>query len=705
MSARSTVVWLLTACATACGKLDRKELPTYGEVVVAIDTDAPVPQFVSRLRIDLFDDRGTWFASRDVGRPSRGDWPASFSLYTTDERSPRTVLVRARAYLEGRLRQYRGERHLDRRPYVEPHVPQSLDELCADLPTLALGPELTLRHGSKTLTSYIPDRRPPSAPADWKPTCGHDVVGGAVAARLVITAEDDYRVATTRYDPPSSRNFDTSLFIRTDCRDPSTQIACADDQDPDKAALYRSLTATSADFLASTVVHLEPGTYTVMAAGYYEEAAEITLRADHAASWGHLELPPPRDEPGGSLPRLVSDGKDITPTEEPEPLVTIDRLVRIEITPGQKHLASIVLRTSCAGWMARLSAAGSDEGPILAEAQTCIDTEGQMVPLRAEPLSTWTGAPPMTSVGELPFGESCPASTTSPGAVCIPAGMFVLGSPATADLTNTVPERFALVNRFWLDRTEVTVGRWRAALKAGFVSPDETAFANDDRLLEGVGQDALLHLQQGCTFSSAPNPMGQPREDFPVTCVTWRAARALCQFQGGDLPTEAQWEYAAAKAGRTFETSFPWGEQDQAPSCDQAVFGRVIDPIAPVGSQVCSKKGEPVGPAAVTDPAAMRDVTALGVEGLGGNVSEWVLDSHYDFDSPCWNGAKQVDPLCWDDDATAKAARGGSFTGSGPLLQATFRIDHDPFGLTSEPYKSYGFRDVGLRCAYREEPR
>ena len=37
----------------ACGKTEAERLPPLGEVVVSIDTDAPVPQFVGRLRIDL----------------------------------------------------------------------------------------------------------------------------------------------------------------------------------------------------------------------------------------------------------------------------------------------------------------------------------------------------------------------------------------------------------------------------------------------------------------------------------------------------------------------------------------------------------------------------------------------------------------------------------------------------------------------------
>src|SRR5258706_8179210 len=113
------VACLLCLAALSCGNA---QLPPRGEVVVSIDTDALVPQLVGRLRIDLFDQDGRWFDSRDIARSNPSDWPASFSVYTLDEKTPGTVLVRARAYLEGRTRNYRGERFEDRARYVEPHV-------------------------------------------------------------------------------------------------------------------------------------------------------------------------------------------------------------------------------------------------------------------------------------------------------------------------------------------------------------------------------------------------------------------------------------------------------------------------------------------------------------------------------------------------------------------------------------------------------
>lgn len=110
-----------------------RALPAYGEIQIVAATDAPVPDVVSRLRVDVFvasaGDRRTWVETRDLPLRSSRDWPASFSVYTTAP--SRRILVRLRAYREGALRDYRGERYLapppaDAAPDAEP--PEALGD-------------------------------------------------------------------------------------------------------------------------------------------------------------------------------------------------------------------------------------------------------------------------------------------------------------------------------------------------------------------------------------------------------------------------------------------------------------------------------------------------------------------------------------------------------------------------------------------------
>ena len=73
-----------------------------------------------------------------LARPS--DWPTSFSVVSRDEQGPRDVLVRLRAYPEGKARDYLGERYVERPTFVEPYARDDA-ELCASPPELALGQE------------------------------------------------------------------------------------------------------------------------------------------------------------------------------------------------------------------------------------------------------------------------------------------------------------------------------------------------------------------------------------------------------------------------------------------------------------------------------------------------------------------------------------------------------------------------------------
>lgn len=666
MSARtqSRNLLALALITSACSKTSH-DAPL-GEVVLSIDTDAPVPDFVGRLRIDIFDEGGQWLQYSDIARTSAADWPASFSLYTRDDETPRKVLVRVRGYLEGRVRDYRGERFHERKPYVEPWAADTLAELCANVPELVLGEELTLRHGSRTLSGANPNQAPDELDAGHT-ACWAQMAGGVVAARLNVAQAAEYRIETTGY-----RALDPNLFIRKDCRDPLTELACSDDIGGG-AYLW--------DDNARLVLQLEPGSYTVMAGSYVSAADDVTLRADLAANWVTAPAPLLQDA-AGSLPRLVVAGVDTTPEQEPQPLVTIDRLALLQLVPGKKQLASIVLRTACGGTMAKLSAAGSDAAPVLAEAETCVGIEGERAPLVPEAQEPFARLPTSTLAGTFKHGEACPTAASQDRAACVPAGTFVLGAPLFLPReVRTTPERFALMNRYWLDKTEVTVARFRSALARGLRSTSFTPVANDGPLSDDAPDDPFRH----CTFSTTPEAAGQPREGFPLNCLEWSAARAFCRFEGGDLPSEAQWQYAASRAGRDYELD------DFCSSTSEAgCLAVALD-----------------NPVAVSDPLVAVEATPFDILGLYGNVSEWTLDSFYALDSACWDGATLLDPMCWEKRAPLRTVAGGSW---GLEPGAVWRYALEPTGglwvhtLTNRAV-GMGSAFVGFRCAYTEEPK
>ena len=237
----------------------------------------------------------------------------------------------------------------------------------------------------------------------------------------------------------------------------------------------------------------------------------------------------------------------------------------------------------------------------------------------------------------------------------------------TPDLAST-PERLISLERFWLDRNEVSVARYRAALAAGF-EPPVAPNTRDSELGDSIAAS--------CTFSSAP--LG--REDYALSCIDWRSARALCQFFGGDLPTEAQWEYAATR-GNSRGSRYPWG--NDGPTCSGTVFGRA--PLAGLPGACEGAAGfgpEPLG-------AGPGDVSPDGVHGLGGGLGEWCLDDYQAYDGECWGQSPNENPGCLRDDARSRAVRGGSWVSLRFDARAVYRNRNTPYAGNS----NFGFRVV-----------
>ena len=202
-------------------------------------------------------------------------------------------------------------------------------------------------------------------------------------------------------------------------------------------------------------------------------------------------------------------------------------------------------------------------------------------------------ARPSEGSGANPYDEAAPVAHVQPARVAIsvpqrdgmlrlPGGRFVMGSASGWAAVNERPAHPATVPPFWIDRTEVTVGAYRACVDAGACARPERSSAT-------------------CTFD-ADDP------DLPVSCVHWRDADGYCRFAGKRLPSEAEWEYAARGQNAL---PFPWGT---TPACANAV----------VLLNVQSGKGCAPRPARVgTHPAG---ASVFGVQDMSGNVEEWTSD-------------------------------------------------------------------------------
>lgn len=666
----------VAATAPACGA-KTEDLPPHGEALFVVDTDLAVPALAGRLRVDVFAEDGAWLDSRDIGRSDPRDWPASFGVYSDDDTRPRRALVRLRAYPEGSLRPYAGERNVPPPPFAPPRAPSTLDELCAGAPDLAIGGHASGRMGATVVEGH-------AITSD----CPNPAAGGAFAARVTIATAGTYRFDVSTMSPFTSQ---ATLSLRASCKDSSSQLACVQ--------LLAGPGSFSTAHFPRLDATLAPGTYSLLVTGTIPNwPADATVEALPVdADVVVPPEPPPATPP--IAPRLLIDGQDRTPATEPVAPATVDRLVLVRLVPGVRGSVRVTLRGACVGTNALLG--GRDAAVDPAAATTCVDAEGQRVPVVETALDPSLADGGASAAGSFPAPAPCADADTTPDRVCIPGGAFLFGTrqiqPTDTPLLRSSPERIAVMPRMWIDRHEVTVARFRAALARGFGFGAGDVTANEAPIPATVDAATVQTLAPWCTWSATP----REREDHPLNCVAWSLARAFCRAEGGDLPSEAEWEYTAAAVGRAFKTPYPWGAD--AAECDRGVFSRWSPDLG--GAPPCP--GFALGTASVLEdvgPGRLPDVSPQGVSGLAGNVAEWTIDSAHGLGDACWSNAGLVSPRCDEADAPYRTLRGGSFYG--PPLPITLR----QFAPTG-----YGGRDVpgaasadpsnGFRCVYHEAPR
>jgi len=194
--------------------------------------------------------------------------------------------------------------------------------------------------------------------------------------------------------------------------------------------------------------------------------------------------------------------------------------------------------------------------------------------------------------------------------VQVPAGSFTMGCADDDPDCNQMSRPAHVVTfakPFYIDKTEVSVAEYAAC----------TAEVVRDK-------DGVVTFACGNPDTSVGDCNWEGMEEYPVTCVSWKQAKAYCEWNEKRLCTEAEWEYAARGPDSKV---YPW-DGDAAcegdPSCEQTSFVTVTLSTDPVGC------GEfltmPVTPA----DAGLCDTTDVGALYMAGNVWEWTQDFLHD---------------------------------------------------------------------------
>ena len=238
-------------------------------------------------------------------------------------------------------------------------------------------------------------------------------------------------------------------------------------------------------------------------------------------------------------------------------------------------------------------------------------------------------------IASLALLSACSGAPAPPGNACtglpddtmvwVPGGRFVMGDDPR--YPEEGPPRTVTVKGFWIDAHEVTNAQFAAFVKAtGYRTmaeraPPRVPGAPPEMLEPG---SAVFNIPSqadprwwrwvaGAQWRHPSGPqesiIGHDRE--PVVQIAWQDAQAYARWAGKQLPTEAQWEYAA----RAGDAALP--EPVDAKGLPQANYYQGIFPIRDLGTDGYTGRA----------PVGCFKPNGLGVYDMIGNVWEWTSSS------------------------------------------------------------------------------
>ncbi len=273
--------------------------------------------------------------------------------------------------------------------------------------------------------------------------------------------------------------------------------------------------------------------------------------------------------------------------------------------------------------------------------------------------------------------EDCCASPLLPGGMFHRGEINDNGAPAT-------------LSAFRLDRFETTVGRYRnfviaydAWRMAGHPAAGEGGHPHtpgtgwdpswNSRLAVGAPNAATLSQKLACapgqsTWSDAPGA----NETRPINCVTWLEAEAFCIWDGGFIPTEAQFNYA--QTGGDERRYLPWSSPPSAEQYDRKYASYECSFVGSLDSCLFKVGAHPLGDG------------RFGQADIGGNVWEWTFDFELEYPVPCQDCSNTVDAA-----SEGRIVRGGGWPNGSSGMRAGYRVGQNP-------ETTYG-AGIGFRCA------
>lgn len=277
-----------------------------------------------------------------------------------------------------------------------------------------------------------------------------------------------------------------------------------------------------------------------------------------------------------------------------------------------------------------------------------------------------------------------PAAACPDGMVEISGGNYFMGSDDVDQpvLRSARPAHKVDVQSFCIDVHEVSVAEYRACSDKG-----ECKRAHRDAVWPQGNQDEDAWAADRKTYSALCNEGIEGNDDHPVNCVSWHQAAAFCEWKGGRLPTEEEWEYAARGSdGRVYSWGDAVPDSERMNGCGKECVGWRESVELSANPPLYDADDGFIGTAPVASFPAGK--TQAGLFDMAGNVFEWTQSEFLPFDEATRLAeAAKADPSA----PKKRVIRGGAFNS----FMAAFADPALRFGQIEDAHP----HAIGFRCA------
>jgi len=256
---------------------------------------------------------------------------------------------------------------------------------------------------------------------------------------------------------------------------------------------------------------------------------------------------------------------------------------------------------------------------------------------------------------------------TDPDMIKVEGGQFTMGDTV---YNRKYIEHQVKLTTFYMSKYEVTNAQY-----ARFLNQYTTEHKDKPEYLDSIENNFIYlkgieNAEMKCGIYKDGNiyKVIFGYENRPAAYISWYGANAYCEFYGGSLPTEAQWEYAAKGGSKPYEVS----KTSQGFTPYKYSGSDNVDTVAWYSNNSGSK----------THSVGTKMPNQLGIYDMSGNLWEWCLDWYSsDYYQTCQNEGVVTNPsTAYMQNADRRILRGGGWDYDDEGCRTVFRGSYSPAG-------------------------